>query len=154
MKPQEERQSALPGLDRKLFALTDKQAVTWSRRGGGAAMGRLYWRRQAHLAITERGAMEATIQHLDLILYHVVRDSSPRGYKVLTFVTPVLPADVLVEDYGSIVMLQPRTKPALRWMHRHLPDAVWLDGRVATEHRCVEEIVQALAGHAFRVGAG
>ena len=51
--------------------------------------------------------------------------------------------DVLVENHGSIFLLQPLTPAANSWIEEHLPeDHLTFAGAVVVEHRYIADIVR------------
>jgi hypothetical protein len=63
--------------------------------------------------------------------------------------------DVLINDQGSIVLLQPLTAEAIDWFDEHLAAIEpWqrLGDSVAVDHRCAQDIVDGLAQDGFAVG--
>jgi hypothetical protein len=61
------------------------------------------------------------------------------------------PADIHLENYGSLFLLRPITDIAHDWVEGHLPeDATWWCGAVVVEHRFIGPII----GGAHRRRAG
>lgn len=51
--------------------------------------------------------------------------------------------DFLVENHGTIFLLQPLTPAALSWIEEHLPeDRLTFAGAVVVEHRFIADIVR------------
>jgi len=53
------------------------------------------------------------------------------------------PADIYVENHGTIFLLQPITDAALAWVEHHLPEDAkrWCEV-VVVEHRYISDIVR------------
>jgi hypothetical protein len=55
--------------------------------------------------------------------------------------------DFLVENHGSIFLLQPLTPAANSWIDEHLPeDHLTFGGAVCVEHRFIRDIVTGIIG--------
>ena len=57
-----------------------------------------------------------------------------------------MPADVLVENHGSIALLTPMTPDAYQWVeeHVHVEPWQWIAGSIACEPRCMEQLVEGM----------
>ena len=57
-----------------------------------------------------------------------------------------MPADVLVENHGSIALVTPMTSEANDWVdeHVHLESWQWIGGSFACEPRCVGDLVEGM----------
>jgi hypothetical protein len=55
--------------------------------------------------------------------------------------------DFLVENHGTIFLLQPLTPAASSWLNEHLPeDHLTFGGGVCVEHRFIRDIVTGIIG--------
>lgn len=60
--------------------------------------------------------------------------------------------DFLVENHGTIFLLQPLTPAANAWVNDHLPeDRMTFGGAVCVEHRFIRDIVTGIMGNGLRV---
>jgi hypothetical protein len=62
------------------------------------------------------------------------------------------PPDFLVENHGSIFLLQPLTPAAESWIEEFLPeDRMSIGSAVVVEHRCIADIVRGIQGDGLAV---
>ena len=64
-----------------------------------------------------------------------------------------MPADVLVENHGSIALLTPVTPDARQWIDEHvqLEGWQWLDCSFACEPRCVDQLIEGMRDYGLTV---
>lgn len=62
-------------------------------------------------------------------------------------------ADLVYENAGSIVLVASASPRGLRWLRRHVPDAITIAAgeSVVCDHRCGWDIVNGAAGDGLRV---
>lgn len=57
------------------------------------------------------------------------------------------PVDFRVENHGSIFLVAALTDAAHEWIEDHIPeDAMFFGGKLAVEHRFIEDIVNGMLG--------
>lgn len=67
---------------------------------------------------------------------------------------PRVRPDVLVQDHGSIILVQPETKVALCWLLNHTQhDAQWFGGALAVEPRYLSDLLTGMSEGGFVVEA-
>ncbi len=64
------------------------------------------------------------------------------------------PADVTVENHGTLVLVRPETDAATAWLNENVDECVWFAGALVVEPRYVEGLLLGMADEGFMVRAG